>query len=302
MSKLSWKYRECINAIRSELYWLSVAARDRVSATPSVQNDRFWLECLLQPERGQKYCKTGLPSLPPDDVQKRFTGRHGRVNLEQAFQFYKFISQQCGLDNKPNPKVLDFGGGWGRIARFFLRNTKPGNIWVTDLMSESMRWLKETKAPFNLIQNNPLPPIDGLNVKFDIIFAFSVFSHLSEEYFTTWVKYLLGMLEPGGSLVFTSRGTQFISALELFHRHGEETGLTSNLPPPTTIREKYRKGEFQFYPLGPGPELKKDFYGEAFIPVQFVQKLFSRHLVLNADDVPFVDQTIYVLNNPQAAS
>ncbi len=193
---------------------------------------------------------------------------------------------------------MDFGGGWGRIARFFLRNTEPENIWVVDLLPESIRWLNETNAAYSVLQNDPQPPIPRLHAKFDIIYAFSVFSHLSEDYFKAWVEYLLGLLEPGGFLIFTSRGLEFISMLEEFQKRGLKADLRHNLPLPSVIRERYEEGRFQFYPIRAGQVLTETFYGEAFIPTPYVARLFACQFVLSTDLVTRVDQTIFILNNP----
>jgi len=100
MTNFNGAVRTQVGGFRSKLYWLNIAAKNLLGKNPSVQDDRFWFESMLRPARGQKYCEISLPSLPPDDVQIRFTGRHGRANLDQAYQFYNFISQNCGLGKK----------------------------------------------------------------------------------------------------------------------------------------------------------------------------------------------------------
>jgi hypothetical protein len=52
-------------------------------------SDANWLAFNLDP----KVSTISLPPLPDAETQIRFTGRAGRPNLQQAFEFYKFVSQ-----------------------------------------------------------------------------------------------------------------------------------------------------------------------------------------------------------------
>ena len=232
---------------------------------PSIP-DLLWYQLQFTPAEGLKRHGIPIPNLPPDEVQLRFTGRTSHQNLQQAFSFYLHLRSICHLQEMEIPKILDFGGGWGRIARFFLRDTKPGRITVADCLSDSVHWLRQTNNPCNIIKNDPFPPVAGLDADFDVIYAFSVFSHLSEKYQNAWFDYLISCLRPGGYLVVTTRGNQFIETLKGLHSQHVVNGLTTKLPMPDEISARHAAGEFQFYPTGGGGELEPSFYGETFIP------------------------------------
>ena len=257
--------------------------------------DRIWYELQFKPLDALKYYGIPVPGLPPDDVQIRFTGRTGQDNLMQAFSFYRYICSVCQLDKINSPKVLDFGGGWGRIARFFLRDTKPELITIADCLSDSIQWLRMTNNPCTVIKNDPFPPIVGLEAGYDVIYAFSVFSHLSEKYLNAWVDYLITRLRPGARLVITTRGHQFIDDLKRQYSEGIVDDLTKNLPNPEELSARYANGEFQFYPNGGGGELDSDFYGETFIPRIYFEKKYGSQLVSFTEDVENVDQAVVVL-------
>jgi hypothetical protein len=203
------------------------------------------------------------------------------------------------------PRILDFGGGWGRISRFFLRDMKPECIFIAEVREYAIECLRTYAAGCNVIHNQPRPPIIGLAGLFDLVYAYSVFSHLSEEYFHAWIKYLLGVLRPGACLVFTSRGQMFIDHLEDLQRQsllqpheapGEEVRkLREELPLPQEIRRRYLNGEFQFYPIGGSGELTSDFFGEAFIPRRYIEQNFGSFLIDFNEDIPNVDQSVVVL-------
>jgi len=269
--------------------------------------DAEWFELQFRPAMAHQRYGITLPAVPSDDIQVAFTGLSGRVNLQQAFSFYQYVRSMCRLNRIDAPTVLDFGCGWGRVARFFLRETKPEKIYVADTMEYAIECLRATGNVFRVIHNEARPPITGLTELFDVVYAYSVFSHLSEEYFLNWVNYLLGVLRPGSYLAFTTRGTWFISHLEDLHRTRTKTHamleehtrrLREEMPLPAEIRRRYMAGEFQFYPIGGAGELSKDFFGEAFIPRAYIQQQFAPFFVDFNESIPHVDQSIVVLRKP----
>jgi 2-polyprenyl-3-methyl-5-hydroxy-6-metoxy-1,4-benzoquinol methylase len=270
-------------------------------------DDAEWLELQLDVPRARTEYGIDLPTMPPDDVQRGFTAQCGRSNMQQAFSFYSYARTACGMDELDNPRVLDFGGGWGRIARLFLRDTTPERIVIAETMQFAVECLRETGAKFQVFQNKPAPPIDGLTGSFDLIIAYSVFSHLSEAYFRAWVDYLLKLLQPGATLVFTTRGTSFISHLEYLHTETASNDemlrehirrLREEMPGPEEIRQRFSSGDFQFYPIGGAGELTPDFFGEAFIPREYIKRQYPDNFVSFDESVPYVDQSVVVLRRP----
>jgi hypothetical protein len=278
-----------------------------VRSFSGVADDDTWFELQFNPQEASEKYGIRLPTLPPDEVQLGFTARAGRVNLQQAFSFYKHVRSITRLQEVKAPKILDFGGGWGRISRFFLRDTNPDRLFIADCMSNAIEWLRKTGNPCRILQNKPQPPIEGLDSDLDLIYAFSVFSHLSEKSFQDWVAYLLSCLKPNGYLVFTTRGYQFIAQIEQLHREKAASPnllqdhfgrLREQLPLPEVLRERQAKGQFQFYPIGGAGELTSDFYGEAFIPRSYFEARYREQLKDFNEAVPDVDQSVVVLRKP----
>jgi SAM-dependent methyltransferase len=56
------------------------------------------------------------------------------------------------------------------------------------------------------------PPTPFPADRFDLIYAFSVFSHLSEPVHEAWLGELSRILRPGGLLVVTTREREFIES------------------------------------------------------------------------------------------
>ena len=70
------------------------------------------------------------------------------------------------------------------------------------------------------------------------------------------------------------------------------------LPSPEIIREEYEKGVFQFYSAAGGGELTEDFYGETWIPREWLEE---RYISLGFSACDFytefktIDQCVFVL-------
>ena len=88
---------------------------------PAMIDDAEWFELQFDPAGAKAKYGIILPSFPDDATQISFTGMCGRPNLQQAFSFYLYVRSVSGIDKLPDPRVMDFGAGWGRIARLFLR-------------------------------------------------------------------------------------------------------------------------------------------------------------------------------------
>jgi hypothetical protein len=268
--------------------------------------DQEWFELQFEPELAAQR-GIAIPGFPGDHHQVSFTGMSGRQNLEQAFSFYKYARKAANLDEVNNPHILDFGVGWGRIARFWLRDTRPENITASDTMDLAVSLLRELKAPYDVVKNPPFPPGDYKH-KYDLVYAFSVFSHLSEKYTIAWIDHLIEQLEPNGRLVLTTRGNDFIRDISYIKGQTEEfieaqivggageylRQLRRTFPDPAILRERYDAGEFQFFQLTDG-RLPDECTGETIIPRAFFEQRYGEHLLGFDQDVEYVNQAVVTL-------
>lgn len=252
-------------------------------------SDQQWLELLLDPQNSKTHTGLDLPTLPPDDVQKAFTGQAGRPNLEQAMAFYQYIQSQFPL--KRDMRVLDFGAGWGRIALFLLKELDRSNLYTVDPAPKAVEW--QSRLGCQSILSNPLPPIPDIQGKrFDVIYSYSVFSHLSETYFTHWMRYFSKILKPGGIIVFTTRGRRWLDHIERIEHMPEIFGDYSE------IREALDSDQHLFFQHRPSDSrpLSGEWYGEAFVPKGFLTAHHPEFEVVDfKEDHPSIWQTIVAL-------
>lgn len=103
----------------------------------------------------------------------------------------------------PGKVVLDFGCGSGRTLRHFADVADVAEFWGSEIHAPSVEWLAANLSPpFSFVLNDAVPPIALPPAKYDLIYALSVFTHLS----THWAGWLIEMhrlLKPGGLLLAT---------------------------------------------------------------------------------------------------
>lgn len=110
-------------------------------------------------------------------------------------------------------RVLDFGCGAGRILRQFAAVAGEAELWGCDLDQPSVEWLEANLSPpfrfFESSEAAALPQEDGY---FDLIYAFSVYTHFTDN----WAEWLLEhhrVLADDGLLLVTFLGEGVAEAL-----------------------------------------------------------------------------------------
>ena len=152
--------------------------------------DAAWFEVLCRAADEPVQAGVRLPGLPAVNLQINSVGEHGVAALREGLRFYQEVKRYAALLGRPiDPErvVLDFGCGWGRMTRFFLKDVRPENLHGADVSPSLVALCRESipSCPFWLI--DPMPPSTFDRDTFDVIYAYSVFSHLSERAHLRWM-------------------------------------------------------------------------------------------------------------------
>jgi SAM-dependent methyltransferase len=102
-------------------------------------------------------------------------------------------------------RVLDFGCGAGRVIRHLIPPAPGCELWGSDIDPRCIEWDRRHLGPASFVLNGERPPLPFDDGGFDLIYAVSVFTHISD----LWASWLLEMhrvLAPGGLLVATFMG------------------------------------------------------------------------------------------------
>ena len=174
------------------------------------------------PERGPD----GLP-LPPASLRARVSapgdaGFFLEAGRSQA-DFVRELVARNGSRMEDMGAILDFGCGCGRLARWWSGLGGPA-IHGCDTKPDLVEWCSRN-LPFMSARVNGLePPLPYETEHFDLIYALSVFTHMSEELQDRWLNELDRVLRPGGLLFFTVAGDAYTGKLEPADRARYETG------------------------------------------------------------------------------
>jgi SAM-dependent methyltransferase len=108
--------------------------------------------------------------------------------------------------------VLDFGCGCGRVTRYW--DSLDGSVCGSDLDRAAVEWCRDN-LPFARFEVNALePPLAFEDGCFDLVYALSVFTHLTEALQLAWRDELRRVLGPGGLLLLTTHGGSYRPRLE----------------------------------------------------------------------------------------
>jgi SAM-dependent methyltransferase len=220
--------------------------------------------------------ETPIFPLPPEALQTGTVGRAGESALRDAFMFWKFCRQMLiehgnGLSKKS--KIMDFGVSWGRIIRFWLRDTAPENLSGFDVEERFLSFARDHVKGPNYAISNHAPPLPIEDNSLDLVYAFSVFSHLPKDLADAWIGEFARVLKPGGIACLTTRPRSHIyTAGTQVDKSAQSDAYSGIFTDRDTAVRAYDAGEFVYYGSGGGGSLTADKYGEAVIPLKYAEK------------------------------
>lgn len=195
------------------------AARDGASIEDILHNlrelclDDFGELLFSMPNNAFPTLSKVLPAMASTEVQNNWTGENGYPLLRKTLSFLRSVDyffSKITSRNLQNSKVLDFGCGYGRMIRLMYYFTNPENIFAVDPWDESIRLCHEAKVLGNFAISDYVPRLLPFqNVRYDLIYAFSVFTHLSEKTTKIALQTLRNYTSDDGLLVITIRPEEY---------------------------------------------------------------------------------------------
>jgi SAM-dependent methyltransferase len=156
--------------------------------------------------------------------------------------------RESGLEIDGFRTIFDFGCGCGRVIRHW-RSLNGAELHGADQNPELVDWCRQN-LPFAKFRSNTLEPrLPYADQQFEFAYALSVFTHLPEDLQQPWMSELWRVLRPGGSLLITTQGDEYLPKLtgiertdyakgRIVVRFGEEAGtnLCSAYHPESYVR------------------------------------------------------------------
>jgi SAM-dependent methyltransferase len=146
---------------------------------------------------------------PPPELMKRVSGSDSHfafriVGLNLALDLFTVIRQHREITNLRT--ILDWGCGSGRVSSEIRKLAPSIQLSGCDIDSEAVGWCKKSipGAVFEVIP--PYPPTSFADDSFDLIFGFSVMTHLTRKDQQRWLKEMYRLVRPDGLLIVSVHG------------------------------------------------------------------------------------------------
>jgi SAM-dependent methyltransferase len=236
----------------------------------------LWALLLTQEYEVYPNIRALLPDVPDPALQQVWNGASGVELAAQSAGFYRKLCERYARhSDRPlaESAVLDFGCGWGRLTRFFARDVEPGRLYGCDPVEAILQICRENGVPATFARTDFLPNRPPFEERFDLAFAFSVFTHLSEEAHQSCLQVLHESVRPGGLLVVTVRPPEYLRLSERLHP------LLESLGPKSLARLEEPRYLFAPHPAEPrhlqyaGGTMN---YGEAVITLPYIREHWSQ--------------------------
>jgi len=189
-------------------------------------SDEEWEQILIKSLKEENINNVFFPRFPPSDYQRKMHSSDDTKTIHDSMAFYKFIKKNTNLNNeniyKSNKTLLDFGCGWGRMSRPFLRDFKLKNIHAYEPTPEFCTAARILNPYINIFNGDFLPPCIFQPNSYDLIISYSIFTHLTESYLHAWLHELARITKPNGTIVLTFHGQRFLKYFLSQHPNFDE--------------------------------------------------------------------------------
>lgn len=154
-----------------------------------------------------------LPAMVSSEIQMNWTGNQGDALLAQSLAFVESLADHytriTGRAFK-DLAILDYGCGYGRLARLMYYFSDERQIYGLDSWQTSITLCHQHGMTENIRLSEFFPerlPVPDAGL--DVIYAFSVFTHLSRPALLKCLMTLRSCLRPDGLLAITIRPADY---------------------------------------------------------------------------------------------
>lgn len=230
-----------------------------------------------------------LPAMSPESVQKEWTGSAGDTLLRQSTSFMNFVvSTFTEVTGHPirGKNVLDFGCGWGRLLRLLSFFNDPEfnhgcDAWPVSLGHCQSANIDRVAGTIKKSDEVPTELPFG-DTKFDLVYAFSIFTHLSQSCATACMAAIRKSITPEGVAIISVRPLEFWD----FHQR-----LPADVR--QDLHAAHLAGDVAFYPAGNSKN-----YGDTSIPLNLLPTLFPGWEIVRSGTTMIDPYQVFVVLRP----
>jgi SAM-dependent methyltransferase len=198
----------------------------------------------------------GLP-LPPASLRAQIGPRHADAGFflrsgKQHADLVRDVLREQGTEVEDLGALLDWGCGCGRVLRQW-SGLSGVRVFGCDINPKMVAWCAANLDFAEVSVTELEPPLPYADSTFDLIYAFSVFTHLSEQLQQEWMSECLRVLRPEGYLLMSTMGEYYLGLqrltgaeqqafangeLVVLYERSAGTSLCSAYHPPAYVRTK----------------------------------------------------------------
>ncbi len=123
-------------------------------------------------------------------------------------------------------RFLDFGCGAGKLLRHLLPEAETAEVYGCDIDDASISWLqRHLSPPLHVFVNGVAPPLPLPDTHFDVIYASSVLTHITDHW-SAWLIELHRLLKDDGLIIASFIGESMSEAIAGEPWSDDEIGMT----------------------------------------------------------------------------
>ena len=223
------------------LYELALAARSQLRGDAASDDEAL----PLPPAR----MRAQVGPLHADAAFFLRSGRH------HAGLIRDLLGENCSSVEELDA-ILDWGCGCGRVLRHW-SNLRGTSVCGCDINPRMVEWCRQNLPFADVAVTEIEPPLPYADSSFDLVYAFSVLTHLPEDLQHAWIGECFRVLRPGGYLLLSTLGDYYASLerlseaerqafaagdLVVLYERSAGTSLCSAYHPPEYVRRKLAAG------------------------------------------------------------
>ena len=179
--------------IKNDKYFdIILSKASEYNSKPDIHDEDFIFEFLIE-----------NPSFKRVDDAINYYFMDGR---NSARKLSGLINDICKNDNN-HINLLEFASGYGCVTRHFDNELEDVDVTSCDIHEKAVNFIKSNLG-MNAILSNSNPELFKTDVKYDVIFALSFFSHMPKSTWTRWLNALISNTKKNGYIIFTTQGQE----------------------------------------------------------------------------------------------
>jgi len=183
-----------------------------------IFSEEEWFQVYLDHATGLRH---DLVPFPDAAVQVLTNSQKGEDTARDAIAIWQTIRSCIRYEPamRDGHRVLDYGCGWGRITRLLPWYFDAANVCGVDVDAGFVASARDLLPSLDFRVIESMKPLPFAAESFDVVFANSVFSHLSERSARATLAELARITRPGGVVVCSVLEEDVLAAFYRSPRH-----------------------------------------------------------------------------------